>query len=192
MCTQLTAFQDHVLFLRLLKCCSSKTSADPTQVMLAWGLLMQHSCWYNFACSLVVSCSQQHLQSYGPMAEGVLQQQQQQQQQQQDWDTAPQQLLQLLLQLPDHKSDLVARNCAALAAAAACLMAWVQQPVNSNRSAYLENIVLTSQHSVLSGAVCVIVDHFGEAAVLLECSNLYSTGRRVHIKACVLHRQHFF
>jgi hypothetical protein len=121
--------------------------------MLASGLLMQHSCWYQFACSLLVTCSLQHLQTCQSFVQDALQQQQQQQQHLQDWETAPQQLLQLLLQVPDHQglqqlevSDWQMQatgrsgvcSSAVLAASAACLVAWVQQPTNSSWCAQVE------------------------------------------------------
>jgi hypothetical protein len=93
------------------------------QAMLAWGLTMQHHCWYQFACALLVRSSLHHVQ------------QQQQQQQQQDLRSAIQQLqqdLQLPLeQLQDRKSRC--SQSPAAAAAAAAFIAWTHQPIDHSR-----------------------------------------------------------
>lgn len=105
------------------------TPADPSgcfsvwvcrlQVMLAWGLVMQHNCWCQFACALLVRSSLHHLQ---------------QQQQAQDYLSSATQQLQQLLQLPKQQLQGTLRlPCSQAAAAAAAFIAWIHQPIDHER-----------------------------------------------------------
>ena len=106
------------------------------QVKCAWGLLMQHQCWYQYACFLLVQCSLQHLQQQQQQAQQQAQQQNAglQAQQQQVWSEAMPQVSQLL-QLPANElqQQLPQLAVAQLAACAAALIAWVQQPMDTTR-----------------------------------------------------------
>lgn len=83
--------------------------------MLAWGLVMQHRCWYQFACTLLVHSSLQ--------------------QQQGDWAHGTQQLQQLLMLSAQDLKQQQAKGLPSsqLAAAAAAFIAWVHQPVDCSR-----------------------------------------------------------
>jgi hypothetical protein len=80
------------------------------QLLSAWRLVVQHRCWYEFACHLLVQCTMALL----------LQQQEQQQEQQQDQQAYERRL--------DGSSSNVQ-----LAGHAAAFIAWVQQPVDAAR-----------------------------------------------------------
>jgi hypothetical protein len=103
------------------------------QVLLAWGLVMQHHCWYQFACSLLVSSCLHHLQQEQDHHKHL--QQRQQPQQDEGWSQAPK-LLQQLLQMPaqELQRQYEGLPTAQLAAAgAAAFIAWVHQPVAVDR-----------------------------------------------------------
>lgn len=106
------------------------------QVLLAWGLVMQHLCWYQFACSLLVSSSLQLLQAQAQPPQDRQQQQHQQQQMDLAIGSAPE-LLQQLLQSPASQLQQQVQGlpAAQLAAAAAAFIAWVHQPVATDRYA---------------------------------------------------------
>jgi hypothetical protein len=91
------------------------------QVMLAWALTMQHHCWYQFACALLVRSSLHHTRH--------------QQLKQQDLRSATQQLQQVLqLQTEQLQSrKLPCSQSAAAAAAAAAFIAWTHQPIEHSR-----------------------------------------------------------
>lgn len=83
--------------------------------MLAWGLVMQHRCWYQFACTLLVHSSLQQQQGH--------------------WAHGTQQLQQLLMLSAQDLEQQQAKGLPSshLAAAAAAFIAWVQQPVDCSR-----------------------------------------------------------
>lgn len=85
------------------------------QVLSAWRLVIQHRCWYEFACYLLVQSSMTALQAQGK------QQQTRQQQQQQ---------LQGQKRATQAGSDGDAFEQACFAAA---FIAWVQEPINAAR-----------------------------------------------------------
>lgn len=97
------------------------------QVLLAWELVMQHHCWYQFACALLVRSTLQHVQQH--------QQQQQLQRQQLDWTTAVEQLEQLLTlsEAYNQQKTQALSSGPFAAAAAAAFIAWVHQPVDLQR-----------------------------------------------------------
>jgi hypothetical protein len=75
------------------------------QVLAAWRLVVQHRCWYEFACHLLVRCSL-----------ATLHQQQQQQQQQ-----------------AVEARQNAGSSSVQLAGQAAAFVAWVQQPADAVR-----------------------------------------------------------
>jgi hypothetical protein len=78
----------------------------PLQVLSAWRLVVQHRCWYDFACHLLVRCS---------MAMRLQQQQQQPRKQ----------------ELGNSSSS--SSSSTQLAGRAAAFVAWVQQPADASR-----------------------------------------------------------
>lgn len=92
-------------------------------VKVAWGLLVQHHCWYEFACCLLVKGSLQHLRQTAAA------------QPQQPCSTAALQQVLQLVQLPLRalREQVHELPAAQMAACAAAFIAWVQHPLDPTR-----------------------------------------------------------
>lgn len=126
------------------------------QAPVAWGLLMQHYCWYQFACYLLVHNSLCHMQRQQEQQHAALAAQQEQQQQEQVW-LSVQQLVQQLLQMPLESlvQQVPLLPDVHLATCAAAFIAWVQQPVDASRyvPCHLPSVELSIVHSSRSSPI---------------------------------------
>jgi len=132
--TAVTAIE--VMKVMWMHCPSQSALWSVMQAPVAWGLLMQHYCWYQFACYLLVHsglCHMQRQQEQQCVALAAQEEQQEQQKQEQVWLSVQQvqQLLQMPLEALMQQVPLLPDD--QLATCAAAFIAWVQQPVDASR-----------------------------------------------------------